>query len=75
MFHHWVAFRRSRRFACLARTTLTRRIYTANVQFEQQLADDLSMYFDFTHSKGVHLTRFINLNQSTDCFRDSETYS
>ena len=39
------------------------RIYTANVQFEQQLADDLSMYFDFTHSKGVHLTRFINLNR------------
>jgi hypothetical protein len=39
------------------------RIYTANVQFEQQLAEDLSMYFDFTHSKGVHLTRFINLNR------------
>jgi hypothetical protein len=39
------------------------RIYTANVQFEQQLANDLSMYFDFTHSKGVHLTRFINLNR------------
>ena len=40
------------------------RIYTANVQFEQQLADDLSMYFDFTHSKGVHLTRFLNLNRA-----------
>ncbi|HEU4478718.1 MAG TPA: TonB-dependent receptor [Pyrinomonadaceae bacterium] len=39
------------------------RIYTANVQFEQQLTDDLSMYFDFTHSKAVHLTRFINLNR------------
>ena len=39
------------------------RIYTANVQFEQQLAEDLSVYFDFTHSKGVHLTRFINLNR------------
>src|SRR5215470_7201284 len=39
------------------------RIYTANVQFEQQLTDDLSVYFDFTHSKGVHLTRFINLNR------------
>ncbi|HEV8426463.1 MAG TPA: TonB-dependent receptor [Pyrinomonadaceae bacterium] len=39
------------------------RIYTANVQFEQQLAEDLSLYFDFTHSKGVHLTRFINLNR------------
>ena len=39
------------------------RIYTANVQFEQQLAEDLSLYFDFTHSKAVHLTRFINLNR------------
>ncbi len=40
------------------------RIYTANVQFEQQLAEDFSLYFDFTHSKGVHLTRFINLNRA-----------
>ncbi|HKU75411.1 MAG TPA: TonB-dependent receptor [Pyrinomonadaceae bacterium] len=39
------------------------RIYTANVQFEQQLAEDFSLYLDFTHSKGVHLTRFINLNR------------
>jgi hypothetical protein len=36
------------------------RIYTTNVQFEQQIATDLSLYFDFTHSKGVHLTRFLN---------------
>ncbi|PYS38065.1 MAG: hypothetical protein DMF71_17425 [Acidobacteria bacterium] len=36
------------------------RIYTADVQFEQQIARDLSLYFDFTHSKGVHLTRFLN---------------
>jgi hypothetical protein len=40
------------------------RIYTTNVQFEQQLADDLSMYFDFTHSKGVHLTRFLNYQRT-----------
>jgi hypothetical protein len=39
------------------------RIYTANVQFEQQIAEDWSLYADFTHSKGVHLTRFINLNR------------
>src|SRR5712692_9043228 len=39
------------------------RIYTANAQFEQQIATDLSMYIDFTHSKGVHLTRFINFNR------------
>ncbi len=36
------------------------RIYTTNVQFEQELATDLSMYFDFTHAKAVHLTRFLN---------------
>ena len=40
------------------------RIYTTNAQFEQQLATDLSLYFDFTHSQGVHLTRFINLNRA-----------
>ena len=39
------------------------RIYTTNVQFEQELATDFSLYFDFTHSKGVHLTRFINFNR------------
>jgi hypothetical protein len=39
------------------------RIYTTNVQFEQQLATDFTLYFDFTHSQGVHLTRFINLNR------------
>ena len=36
------------------------RIYTANAQFEQEVAKDLSLYFDFTHSQGVHLTRFLN---------------
>jgi hypothetical protein len=36
------------------------RIYTFNVAFEQQIADNLTMYFDFTHSKGVHLTRFLD---------------
>jgi len=36
------------------------RIYTTNVQFEQEIATDLSLYLDFTHSKGVHLTRFLN---------------
>ncbi|MFN2531317.1 MAG: carboxypeptidase regulatory-like domain-containing protein [Pyrinomonadaceae bacterium] len=36
------------------------RIYTTNVAFEQELASDISVYFDFTHSKGVHLTRFLN---------------
>jgi hypothetical protein len=40
------------------------RIYTGNVQFEQQIANDWSLYMDFTHTKGVHLTRFINLNRA-----------
>ena len=40
------------------------RIYTTNVQFEQELRPELSLYFDFTYSKGVHLTRFINLNRT-----------
>ncbi|HVS83806.1 MAG TPA: carboxypeptidase regulatory-like domain-containing protein [Pyrinomonadaceae bacterium] len=38
------------------------RIYTANVAFEQELVPNLAMYFDFTWSKGVHLTRFVNTN-------------
>jgi hypothetical protein len=40
------------------------RIYTTNVAFEQQLARNLSIYFDFTHAKGVHLTRFLNVNRN-----------
>jgi hypothetical protein len=40
------------------------RIYTLNAQFEQEVARDLSLYFDFTHSKGVHLTRFLNYNRT-----------
>jgi hypothetical protein len=40
------------------------RIYTTNVAFEQEIAANLSMYFDFTHSKGVHLTRFLNINRN-----------
>jgi hypothetical protein len=36
------------------------RIYTTNVAFEQELASNLSLYFDFTHAKGVHLSRFLD---------------
>ena len=50
--------------ACSARTTLTRASTRRTSQFEQEIANDLSLYFDFTHSKGVHLTRFLNLNRS-----------
>jgi hypothetical protein len=40
------------------------RIYTGNIAFEQELAPDWSAYFDFTWSKGVYLTRFINYNRA-----------
>ena len=40
------------------------RIYTTNVAFEQELVQDVAMYFDFTHAKGVHLTRFIDLGRT-----------
>jgi hypothetical protein len=36
------------------------RIYTFNAAFEQQVATDWALYFDFTYSKGRHLTRFLN---------------
>jgi hypothetical protein len=42
------------------------RIYTTNAQFEQEITRDLSVYFDFTHSQGVHLTRFLNVNRKLD---------
>ena len=41
------------------------RIYTTNIAYEQQLVGDYAMYADFTWSKGVHLTRFINPNVGT----------
>jgi len=40
------------------------RIYTTNAAFEQELAPDWALYFDFTHAKGVHLTRFLNLGRT-----------
>jgi Carboxypeptidase regulatory-like domain/TonB-dependent Receptor Plug Domain len=40
------------------------RIYTTNVQFEQELVSDLTLYLDFTHAKGVHLTRFLNYGRT-----------
>lgn len=36
------------------------RIYTVNVGFEQEIAPDWALYFDFTSSKGRNLTRFLN---------------
>jgi outer membrane receptor for ferrienterochelin and colicin len=37
-------------------------IQTFNVAFEQEIAADWAVYFDFTHSRGTHLTRFLNIN-------------
>jgi outer membrane receptor for ferrienterochelin and colicin len=44
------------------------RIYTTNVAFEQEIAPDWALYFDFTHSKGVYLTRFLNVNRNAFFF-------
>jgi len=38
-------------------------IDTGNVQFEQQLVKDIALYVDYTHAKGIHLTRFFNYNR------------
>ncbi|HVF30868.1 MAG TPA: carboxypeptidase regulatory-like domain-containing protein [Pyrinomonadaceae bacterium] len=39
-------------------------IYTFNAAFEQEIAPNWALYFDFTHSKAVHLTRFLNVNRN-----------
>jgi hypothetical protein len=38
------------------------RIYTFNVGYEQQISNDYVAFLDFTDSKGVYLTRFLNPN-------------
>ncbi len=40
------------------------RIYSANVTFEQEIFPDWSVYSDFTWSRGVFLTRFINYGRT-----------
>ncbi|MGE0101034.1 MAG: carboxypeptidase regulatory-like domain-containing protein [Blastocatellales bacterium] len=40
------------------------RVYTTNVSFEQELMPDVVLYLDFTHTKGVHMTRFLNINRN-----------
>ena len=39
------------------------RIYTFNVAYEHEIFRDTSLYLDFTHAKGVHLTRFFNIGR------------
>ena len=43
-------------------------IYAFNVAFEQEIAANWAAYFDFTNSKAVHLTRFINVNRNAFFF-------
>jgi hypothetical protein len=38
------------------------RVYSTNVGFDQKVIGDYTAYLDFSMSKGVHLTRFINPN-------------
>jgi len=38
------------------------RIYATNVSYEYEIYRDMSLYADFTYTKGVWLTRFINEN-------------
>jgi hypothetical protein len=40
------------------------RIYAYNAQFEQQVARDVSVYADFSWSKGVYLTNFLNWDRA-----------
>ena len=40
------------------------RIYTTNVAFEQEAAKDYVVYVDFTYSKGVYLTNFLDYNRA-----------
>jgi outer membrane receptor protein involved in Fe transport len=38
------------------------RVNTANIAFEHELFPDWAVYADFTWSKTIHLTRFVNVN-------------
>jgi hypothetical protein len=55
------------------------RIYTANFGFSQELAPNWEGYLDFTWSKGVYLTRFVDPNTgstvTTPLNGDTVTYS
>ncbi len=40
------------------------RIYTFNSAFEQEIAPDWALYFDFSYSRGRNLTRFLNYGRT-----------
>ncbi len=48
--------------AVFAKDYANPRVYTTNVGFEQEVSPGWAVYFDFTHAKAVHLTRFIDIN-------------
>lgn len=40
------------------------RIYTFNAAYEQEIAPDWAVYFDYTYSNGDYLTRFLNYGRT-----------
>ena len=46
-------------------------IYTLNAAFEQEIAPDWALYFDYTHSQGVHLTRFLDYGSTGNSVRNA----
>ncbi len=46
-------------------------IYTLNAAFEQEIAPDWAIYFDYTHSQGVHLTRFLDYGSTGNSVRNA----
>jgi hypothetical protein len=40
------------------------RTYSSTISYERRLVEDISMFATFTHSKTVHVTRFINRNDA-----------
>jgi hypothetical protein len=49
------------------------RVYTTNVGYEQALFGDYAAYVDFTLSKGVYLTRFVDPNKGVSTTFDCGT--
>jgi hypothetical protein len=45
-------------------------IYTFNAAFEQEIAPEWALYFDFTHTTGKHLTRFLDFNSTGNSVRN-----
>lgn len=46
-------------------------IYTFNVAYEQEVAPNWAIYFDYTHSTGRHLTRFLDYGSTTNSFTNA----